>query len=56
MPDDLAEAAIALAEMAVTLLDRTVGFAEPVATGPDATPTDRFVAFLGRNPAVLANI
>lgn len=48
---ELAEAALAASRGIVNEDIRSqVGFAPPVPVGPDASPTDRLVAFLGRRP------
>lgn len=56
LPDGLAEVSTDLARLAIDLLGRATVFADEVAVDDDASPTDRFVAFLGRNPAVLSNV
>jgi uncharacterized protein (TIGR03086 family) len=51
LPADLAEAALKAAEHEVPLDGRLPEiFAPPVDVGDDATPTERFVAYLGRTP------
>jgi len=51
LPAELADAALKAAQFEVPLDDRPPEiFAPPVEVGPDATPTERLVAYLGRNP------
>ena len=50
VPASLAEELLPLAELLVTAADRPARFAEPVAAPPAASPGDRLLAFLGRDP------
>lgn len=51
LPDDLAATVLAVAEGVVTDdVRHFAGFDPAIAVGPDATPTERLVAFLGRQP------
>jgi len=50
LPDDVATTALELAQGFVPQLREVVGIAPPVPVGDDASPTDRLVAFMGRQP------
>jgi uncharacterized protein (TIGR03086 family) len=50
LPDSLAEELLELSPLFVTEADRRTRFAAPVPLGGLAAPTDRLVAFLGRQP------
>lgn len=51
LPDDLATTVLAVGHGVVTDdLRQFAGFDPAIAVGPDASPTDRLVAFLGRQP------
>jgi uncharacterized protein (TIGR03086 family) len=50
LPDDLATTVLEAAEGFVPQLREVVGIAPPVPVGDDASPTDRLVAFMGRQP------
>jgi uncharacterized protein (TIGR03086 family) len=51
LPDPVAVAALACAHQIVSDEIRSfAGFAPAVSTGPDASPTEQLVAFLGRKP------
>lgn len=50
IPPSLAEELLELAPMLVTDVDRPGRFAAPVHAQPQATPSDRLLAFLGRRP------
>ena len=50
IPDRLAAHLSVLAPVLVTPADRPVRFAPPVDVGPEASPGDRLLAFLGRDP------
>jgi len=50
LPRELADDLLVLSPLFVTQADRGVRFAAPVPTNSHATPTDRLVAFLGRQP------
>jgi uncharacterized protein (TIGR03086 family) len=51
LPDDLAATVLELAQgITNPELRATVGIAPPVPVGDDASPTDRLVAFMGRQP------
>jgi uncharacterized protein (TIGR03086 family) len=51
LPDAVASAALACAHQIVSDEIRGfAGFAPAISTGPDASPTDQLVAFLGRKP------
>lgn len=54
IPAELAEKATDLAGLMMEVIDRAPDFGDEVPVAAGATVTDRFVAFLGRNPAVLA--
>ena len=51
IPSSLAADLLELARLLVTDTDRPARFAAPVAVSPPARPSDRLVAFLGRDPA-----
>jgi uncharacterized protein (TIGR03086 family) len=51
IPPALATSILAVVPQVVTEVTRGVQFADPVAPAPHATPGDRLVALLGRNPA-----
>lgn len=50
LPERLAEDMLAVAPLLVGDEDRPERFGIPVAVGPDASASDRLVAFLGRDP------
>ena len=50
LPGDLATTVLEVARQFVPQLREVVGIAPPVAVGDDASPTDRLVAFMGRQP------
>ncbi len=50
IPPQLAEELLGLAPLLVTDADRPARFAAPVAVPADASPGDRLIAFLGREP------
>jgi uncharacterized protein (TIGR03086 family) len=50
LPDDLATTVLGVAQGFVPQLRDVVGIAPPVPVGDDASPTDRLVAFMGRQP------
>lgn len=51
LPDDLAQTALTVAEGVITDdLRRFAGFDPPITVDAEASPTDRLVAFLGRQP------
>jgi uncharacterized protein (TIGR03086 family) len=51
IPAALATSILAVVPLVVTEVTRGAQFANPVAPAPQATPGDRLVALLGRNPA-----
>jgi uncharacterized protein (TIGR03086 family) len=51
IPPALATSILAVVPLVVTEVTRGVQFADPVRPGPQATPGERLVALLGRNPA-----
>ena len=51
IPAALATSILAVVPLVVTEVTRGAQFADPVAPAPQATPGDRLVALLGRNPA-----
>jgi uncharacterized protein (TIGR03086 family) len=51
IPPALATSILAVVPLVVTGVTRGVQFADPVRPGPQATPGERLVALLGRNPA-----
>jgi len=51
VPDDLASTVLEVAEGFVPQVREVVGIAPPVPVPDDASPTDRLVAFMGRQPA-----
>ncbi len=54
--EPLSEYVLGVAGKAITPEARGyAGFADPVATGPDAGMLDRLIAFTGRQPAVHAS-
>jgi uncharacterized protein (TIGR03086 family) len=50
LPGDVATTAFEVAQGFVPQLRQVVGIAPPVPVGDDASPTDRLVAFMGRQP------
>lgn len=53
IPDATATALLALAEERLTAANRGDKFAAPVSIAVDASPSDRFAAYLGRRPRAL---
>jgi uncharacterized protein (TIGR03086 family) len=53
IPAALATSILAVVPQVVTEVTRGVQFADPVTPAPQATPGDRLVALLGRNPAAI---
>jgi uncharacterized protein (TIGR03086 family) len=51
IPPALATSILAVVPLVVTEVTRGIQFADPVRPGPQATPGERLVALLGRNPA-----